>query len=204
MNCTEMMARLDGIPGDPGDRAFTPAESEHLASCRDCRGEAQRREELGRRISAAGRVTAPDGAYWGTILPRVHARISRRAAADRIVEFFGPGRVLAQAAGLAAAVIFLLAVRVTDPNPPVRGLSIAALSDSELLDLRTSATYTGLLDHSTDPGTGVTSTVADFLAELAAGDDGVELYAAVDPVALLGEVDDDSFGRIVDIMTSDK
>jgi len=202
MNCAEMKARLDGMPGSPSAQPFTAEELGHLSSCADCGEYARSGDALRGRIAAAGELAGPGDAYWAAVLPRVNAQISRRSAPGRLAEIFAPARFLAPAAGLAAAALFFLAVRVTDPAGSDQALTIASLSETELRDLGASVKYTGLLDHSNDAGWGIGPTITDFLAEIAAGGDDAELYAAVDPVEVLGEVDSESFGRIVEILKS--
>jgi len=197
-----MRNRLTGLPGGFRDEDLPPREREHLEFCVSCREFAVNERSVRDRIAAAGRVSSPGDSYWATILPRVRKRTTRRLPSDRLAEWFASTRYVVQGAGLAAVVLFLLTVNVT--KPPVRGSSVtmASLSESELLDLRSSVRYTGLLDHSSDPSAGNGSTIVDFLAELLATDEGSGLFASVDPAAVLGAVDDASLGEIVDLLNS--
>ncbi len=202
MNCAEMRNRLAGLPGEFRDEDMSPPEREHLESCVPCREFAVNERSVRDRIAVAGRVAPPGDSYWATIVPRVRKRTTRRLPSDRLAEWFASTRYVVQGAGLAVIVLFLLTVDVTDP--PVSGSSVtmASLSESELLALRSSVRYTGLLDHSSDPAAANGSTIVDFLAELMATDEGSGLYASVDPAAVLGAVDDASLGEIVDLLNS--
>jgi hypothetical protein len=204
MNCAEIHSRLTGLPGGAGVADLSAAEREHLDSCGSCRALADGEFSLRARINDAARVAPPDDAYWATILPRVRVRASRRSVSDRAGEWLASGRFVIQGAAVALVVLFFLSVDPADPSRTDPNLTIAALSDSELRDLGLSEKYTGLLDHQTESFSGRTSTLTDFLAELFADNDDAVLYASVDPVALLGEVDEQHFGEIVDILSSQK
>jgi hypothetical protein len=204
MNCAEMRNLLTGLPGEFREEELSPAGREHLKSCSRCRQVFLNEHSLRERINAAGRMAPPGEPYWGTILPRVRERTTRRRFGDRLTELFGSARFVMQGAGLAAMVLFLLTVNITDPHVPAPAVTIASLSETELLDLRSSVRYTGLLDHSTERGEENVSTLTDFLAELLAVDEGADLYASVDPELVLDDVDDASLGEIVNILSSKK
>jgi hypothetical protein len=204
MNCEEMKSRLTGLPGGFREEEFHDSERAHLESCPECRDLASHEQVLRARIAEAGRVAPPGSPYWGTILPRVRTRAARRLTPDAVAGWFGPSRFVVQGAGLTLLVLFLLMVNVTAPPAPGPLVAMASLSETELQDLRSSVRYTGLLDHSVDPAGGNGSTIVEFLAELFADDEGGELTASVNPLVVLGEVDDASFGEIVDILNSKK
>jgi len=200
MNCAEVKNILSGLPGEFRAEDIPPAAMEHMKSCVRCRDYALKERSLRERISVAGRVVPPGESYWGTILPRVRERTARRLLAETLTEWFGSARFLMQGAGLATIVIFLLTVNVTTPPAPGSALTMASLTETELLDLSSSVRYTGLLDHSSENGEENVSTLSDFLAELLAVDEGADLYASVDPGLVLDDVDDASLGEIVDML----
>jgi len=202
MNCAEIRNTLTGLPGEFREEEIPPLVREHLESCIHCGEYARNELSLRERINVAGRVASPGESYWGTILPRVRERTTRRPFPDALTEWFGSARFVMQGAGLAAIAMFLLTVNITSPPVPGSTLTIASLTETELLDLNSSVRYTGLLDHSSESGTENVSTLSDFLAELLAVDEGADLFASVDPELVLDEVDDASMGEIVDLMKS--
>lgn len=195
-----METRLAGLPGTVEDGRYSAVEQEHLSSCDSCRGLARDAHALRGRITVAGRIADPGTTYWAGILPRVRARATPRSISDWLADTVGSARFVIQGAGLALFVLFLLVVNVTDPPAPGAIISMESLSESDLQELRYSEKYTGLLDHPTQTGGRSYTSVADFLIELLAEDGGLDLYASVDPTAMLREVDEDQFGEIVDIL----
>jgi len=199
-----MKNRLTGLPGASRGEELSAGEREHLASCPGCRDLALHEQSLRMRIADAGRVVAPGDSYWSSILPKVKARTTRRLPSDRFTEWFGSARFVIQGAGLAVILILALTINITGPPVPEPTLTMAYLSETELLDLSISVRYTGLLDHASDSDGIKSSTIVDLIEELIAGTDDAELYASIDPIVVLGEVNDSGFGEIVDLLNSKK
>jgi hypothetical protein len=122
--CVETRQRLAllhaGEPG-PADRIAIDA---HLASCGDCRREAEEIEETLRAVAAAGSdVPDPGPAYWESFQGRLRARIRRDARARRRT-LLGAAAVLVLAAALGA-----LGYRLIEPDTP--GTAPPALARGE-------------------------------------------------------------------------
>jgi len=201
MNCTEMRERLGGLPGQAPETEYSPSEREHLEHCDGCRDIARREQLLRRRIAEAGRLPEPDDAYWRGVLPRVMTDLTDRTLSDWVTGRVRSADIAVPVVGMAVVALFLMLVNVTDPPVPAPEQVIATLSGPELLELHSSEKYTGLLDVTGESMTTTYAPVTDFLAELFTQGGG-ELYASVDPVELLRDVDDTRFAEIVNILNS--
>ena len=206
MSCHQIENRLLTMTAAGPAPAFDDGDRAHLERCPACRALA----DAALAVRAAGGPTAgpshdPDPRYWGTILPRLRARIADRESGPFGGRFAGllpaaRSAMMPAAAALVAVLAALALLRSPEETASTEAsMLLGSLDEAELHDLGLSGSSLGLLEPAETPGA-EGWTLAEVLTDLVSEEGDDALFAVAEPEELVPHLDDERFAQVVELL----